>query len=563
MVVEAACGQATTNPAAKANAPKYQVPRTRDDAGLVVGPARAGWWNDAVFYEIFVRSFQDSESGPLANDGIGDIPGLISRLDYLNDGDPATDTDLGVTGIWLMPIHPSPSYHGYDITDYRNVNPQYGTLDDMRRLVQECHKRGIRIILDLVINHTSNRHPWFLDAANAGSAHRNWYIWSDSDPAYKGLWGQTVWHRTRGGAGDKPQFYFGMFSPEMPDLNCKDAGVTAELLDITRFWLDRNDPGIAVDGYRLDAIRHLIEEGRQHENTLATHTWLEEFYRTYKKVNPDAVSIGEVWSSSDIVSSYVGNQMDLCFEFDLSFAMVAAAKTGKAAPVIEAQERVLRCYPPNQYGRFLTNHDQTRVATELGGDQDKMRTAAALMMLGPGVPFMYYAEEVGQLGAKPDPDLRTPMPWDDSGAGFTKGKPWKERTASPAGTNVAAEAAKPNSLLNFYRRLSHLRGRTPALSSGGYVGLSCSDPGVYAFLRTGEKDDHALVVINLSDKRLSDVEAGVARSPLKKTWQGADQLGSSVRITVEGSADLGAVTGLKLGTLKPHEVRVFTLSPGR
>jgi len=167
------------------------------------------WWNDAVFYEIFVRSFNDSNG-----DGIGDFNGITEKLDYLNDGDPNTTADLGVTGIWLMPIFPSPSYHGYDVTDFYGVNPQYGTMEDFKKLLAEAHKRGIRIIIDMALNHTSDQHPWFKEAKkDVNSKYRDWYIWSETDPNYKGPWNERVWHPSTTG------FYYGIFEAFMPDLN--------------------------------------------------------------------------------------------------------------------------------------------------------------------------------------------------------------------------------------------------------------------------------------------------------------------------------------------------------
>ena len=204
-----------------------------------------GWWNNVVFYEIFVRSFKDSNG-----DGIGDFRGIIEKLDYLNDGDPETNTDLGISGIWLMPIFPSPSYHGYDVTDYQAVNPDYGTLQDFQDLVEACHERGIRVIIDFVVNHTSSEHPWFLSAKDKASEYRNWYVWSDVMPSQKGPWGQNAWYQSNG------SFYYAPFWSGMPDLNYKEPKVTEAMYDATKFWLD-----MGVDGFRVDAARYLVEDG--------------------------------------------------------------------------------------------------------------------------------------------------------------------------------------------------------------------------------------------------------------------------------------------------------------
>ena len=219
-------------------------------------------WSDRIFYEVFVRSFQDSDG-----DGIGDLRGLTSRLDQLNDGDPATTEDLGVTGLWLMPIAESPSYHGYDVVDYRAIETDYGTADDFRALIAAAHERGIVVIVDLVLNHSSRDHPWFRDALTPGSVHDDWYVWSDSRPHVARSDGSRVWHEAGG------RFYYGYFWEGMPDLNLENADVTAELDDLGRFWLEE----MGVDGFRLDAARHLIEDGKQLENTPETFEWLKAF----------------------------------------------------------------------------------------------------------------------------------------------------------------------------------------------------------------------------------------------------------------------------------------------
>ena len=339
---------------------------------------------------------------------MGDIPGLIEKLDYLNDGNPASTTDLGVTGLWLMPINPSPSYHGYDVTDYYGVQKQYGSLDDVRRLMVECHNRGIRVIFDLVLNHCSSEHHWFTLAADPPSDKHDWFVWSQTDPGWKGPWGERVWHKLRraGLEGAPGPYYYGIFGGRMPDLNYRTQAVSDEMLKVVDFWVDRAH-GIGADGYRLDAVRHLIEDGQVQENTPETHAWLRKFHAELRRANQAAVSIGEVWTGPDVSASYVGSgpedaELDMTFEFDLASALVEAAKSGRAKPVIDAQARALQNYPPNQYGRFLSNHDQMRVMTALKGDEGAMRSAAAMLLLGPGVPFIYYGEELGMTGDKPD-----------------------------------------------------------------------------------------------------------------------------------------------------------------
>jgi len=571
MSVPRAIAQATIAPETAKATPAYQPPREFDAQGRVLGPARAGWWNDAVFYQVFVRSFKDASFGPGSDDGIGDINGLIEKLDYLNDGDPTTKSDLGVTALWLMPIHPSPSYHGYDVTDYYGIHPDYGTLDDFRRLVSECHKRGIKVIIDLVLNHCSDNHPMFVEAQDPKSPTHQWFIFTDKDPGWRGPWNQQVWHKLRDGPG-AGKSYYGLFSAKMPDINYRNPEASAAMLDAVRFWIDpkpakdgpaKGEP-INADGYRLDAIRHLVEDGKVQENIRETHDWLKQFRTFYKGVNPEAFTIGEAWTSSELAASYVGDQLDAVFEFDLSYALVDAAKTGKAKRVIEAQEKVLRCYPPGQYGRFLTNHDQNRVLSELKGDAGAMRSAAHMLLLGPGIPFIYYGEELGVAGMKPDPELRLPMPWSPRrNAGFTAGKPWKAPPREFQAVNVETQSRKPDSLLSLYRRLVHLRNATPALRLGDYQAVTAGDPGVYAFVRTlatpppvgAPKDakptvQSVLVVMNITGKAIGRVSlelpAGTSGEP------GADLLDDAFKA-------LPWPTPVE--RLEAHSARVILLEP--
>lgn len=568
----AAFGQATTSADAPPAA-KFEPTRERDAAGYVVGPPSAGWWNDTVFYQVFVRSFKDSESGSLANDGVGDIRGLISKLDYLNDGDPKTTMDLGVRGMWLMPMHPSPSYHGYDVTDYRGIQAQYGTMEDFRALMRECRKRDIRVILDLVLNHCSNEHPWFKAALDPKSDRHDWFIWSAKDPAYRGPWNQKVWHRTKFSDGSEGYLY-GLFSHRMPDLNFANPEVSKEMLDVVKYWITPEDKGgVGIDGYRLDAIRHLIEDGKQQDNTLQTHQWLQTFYSEYKKANPEAVAVGEVWASTEIASSYVGGQMDLAFEFDLAGAMVEAAKTGKAKVVRDAQEKVLKLYPPNQFGRFLTNHDQPRVATQLKGDAGALRVAAMLLLTGPGVPFVYYGEEIGLIGDKPDERIRTPMPWtaptpEQPAAGFSTAKPWQALADGAATTNVASEAARKDSLLALYRDLIALRNAHPCLAHGHTVQLQSDDPAIYTFLRVLPSQDGqvsaAIVAINVSGKHVPSTAISAKASPLRGPLVGDDMLGGSGLLSrFLPDMKTGAISGITLNKMEARSGRVYILRGAR
>lgn len=477
----AACVPSTPTPAPAVNTPSPTP-----------APGPTTWWSDDVFYEIFVRSFNDSDG-----DGIGDINGVIEKLDYLNDGDPNTTTDLGVTGIWLMPVFPSPSYHGYDVTDYYNINPQYGTLEDFKRLVEEAHKRDIHVTMDMVLNHTSDQHPWFVDAKkNVDSPYRDWYIWSETDPGYKGPWGEQVWHPSPNG------FYYGIFESFMPDLNYNDPEVTSEMTNIFSFWV--ND--IGVDGFRLDAAKHLIEEGEQQANTQSTHEWYQAFHPVYKSIDPDLMIIGEVFGDRLSVSSkYVTNdEFDLIFNFQLAEAFIRSAKLSRASDTSAAINTSDAFIPDFQYSPFLSNHDQNRVMSQLNNDVNKARGAASLLLTSPGTPYLYYGEEIGMLGLKPDEDIRRPMQWNaESNAGFTTGTPWRAPDTNYKEVNVAAQTNDVNSLLSHYRALIQLRNKHSALRTGTYYKVKSSDPSVYSAIRMDDNET-ILVVINLSGQPVAD-----------------------------------------------------------
>lgn len=453
-------------------------------------PEDEPWWNERVFYEVFVRSFYDSDG-----DGIGDLQGLIEKLDYLNDGDPTTTTDLGVTGLWLMPIMNSPSYHGYDVTDYFTVNPDYGTNDDFKALMAEAHARGMVVIVDLVLNHTSSQHPWFLESQTPYSAYQDWYVWAEENPGYLGPEGQTVWHMK----GDR--YYYGLFWSEMPDLNYRNPDVNDEMLEVSRFWLE----DMGADGFRLDAIRHLIERDRAQENTPETHTWLREYHDFVKAVKPEALMVGEVWASTALVAPYVPDEVDLAFEFDLAQAIVRSANLGITGSIINALETVLTSYPEGQYATFLTNHDQNRVMTLMRGNVGAAKVAASILLTLPGVPFIYYGEEIGMVGQKPDELIRTPMQWDSTltTAGFTTGTPWQNVNADAAEVNVANQEADPDSLLNHYRALIQVRHATPTLQTGTFSLVESASRKVLSYLRQTD-DQTVLVIINMDDRPVVD-----------------------------------------------------------
>lgn len=449
-----------------------------------VGTNDFPWWNDLVFYEIFVRSFYDSNG-----DGIGDLNGIIEKLDYLNDGDPTTTDDLGVTGIWLMPITVSPSYHGYDVTDYFQVDPEYGTNEDFLRLMEEAHARGIRVIVDLVMNHTSNAHPWFIESQNPDSEYRDWYIWAEDNPGYRGPDGQMVWHNSASG------YYYGIFWSGMPDLNYENPNVTFAMFDAARFWLEE----MTVDGFRLDAIKHIVEEGEGQQNTPSTHDWLQEFFTFYKAVNPNALTVGEAWTGTQQVVDYTGDEVDIAFQFFLAEDILNSANAGLAPIYADTFQEVYSSFPANQYATFITNHDQNRVMSQLDGDEGKARVAAAILLTNPGVPFVYYGEEIGMMGVKPDEDIRLPMQWASNSpkVGFTEGTPWRSAADDFPVRSIERQTSDPDSLLSLYRDLIHLRNEHEALRVGDWTLVESGSPRLLTFLRQTENET-VLVIINVN-----------------------------------------------------------------
>lgn len=515
-------------------------------------PAAAEWTRGSTCYEVFVRSFHDSNG-----DGVGDIPGLIQKLDYINDGDPASMDDLGANCIWLMPIAESPSYHGYDVVDYYSVDREYGTADDFKRLMAEAHRRGIHVLVDMVLNHSSSDNPWFQEALrNPDSRYRDWYLFSAEHPGVRNPWGSDNWHRSPRG-----DYYFGLFWHGMPDLNVENPEVVAETRRIADFWLNE----MGVDGFRLDAIRHLVEGGRgaQVEHLPGTHVFLRGYAAHLASVKPDVYTVGEVWDSIGAIMPYYPDQLTSHFMFQLSDDILNAVKNGSAAGLLPNYLRLQDALPPHRYSPFLRNHDQSRTMTVLEGDERKARLASALLLTLPGLPFVYYGEELGIAGDKPDENIRTPMHWTaDAGGGFTRGTPWRAPQADWATRTVAAQHADSSSLLNLHRRLIHLRRQNPALAAGELVPLTASSDAVAAFIRR-DVDNAVLVVANLGDTPLRGVtlssEGGVLRAG---TYSPAALFGGSPGRLLSMGGAAGRMEGyVPFPELAPGAFHVLQLVP--
>ncbi|MEI7037973.1 alpha-amylase family glycosyl hydrolase [Fulvimonas yonginensis] len=461
------------------------------DAGAPPRTPPAADSSSGVWYEIFVRAWYDSDG-----DGIGDLNGVTRKLDYLRS--------LGVSGIWLMPINPSPSYHGYDVTDYEAINPQYGTLADLERLLDEAHKRGIRVILDLVANHTSDRHPWFLAARDPNDPHHAWYEWAGpgADLQSPSAAGDQAWHALGN------QHYLGIFSGGMPDLDFDTPAVRDAMTEVGRYWLARG-----VDGFRLDAARHVYEDFPDQVDDPAVLRrdldWWRQFHIALAARYPDVYLVGEVTRDRpEQLAPWYGS-LDAVFDFPLARQLIASARDERAGGLPALLARIAQAIPAGRDAPFLSNHDQERVMSQLAGDARHMRIAAAMLLTLPGEPFLYYGEELGMRGRKPDPDLREPMRWyrDPHGPGQSRWKAFS--TKDGPRVSVEAERDDPRSLLAWYRMLIGWRRALPVLRDGALQVPALANPRLAAWqLRDAHHD--ALVVHNLSGT-LQTLELGRSR----------------------------------------------------
>jgi alpha-amylase len=499
------------------------------------------WWNDTVFYEIFVRSFRDSDG-----DGIGDFNGITEKLDYLHD--------LGIRGIWLMPINPSPSYHGYDVTDYYGVNPAYGTMDDFKHLLAEAHQRDIKVIIDLVLNHTSAQHPWFQDALKPGSEHHDWYVWKNEDPGTLGPWGATAWYKATNGL-----YYYAIFWDQMPDLNYDNPAVREEAKKVSSFWLG----DVGIDGFRLDAVRYLAEDDKL-ADSVADHAFLKEWGAYYRSINPQAFTVGEAWTDNANVKAYTKTdaELDSAFNFDLSTAILKSLNESNNTSVRFLLQTTVRDFPQQDNANFLTNHDMPRVVNQLGENgEDKAKAAAGILLTAPGVPFIYYGEEIGMRGSKPDEMIRTPMQWtNENGAGFTSGKPWEPINSDFSTINVAKQTGNHTSLLEQYRMLIQLRNAHAALRVGKTFIAESNSNKLVAYLRSS-KEETLLVVINIDDSPVTAPQLELGVGSLSGNYDAVSLLDKSAVSALQSNAKGGFDAYAPLAEIPPYGVMVIQLTP--
>ena len=510
----------------------------------VVGAAFGDdWWRRGVIYQVYPRSFADSN-----DDGIGDLPGLIEKLDDLNDG---TERSLGVDAIWLSPIHPSPGFDvGYDVADYDAIDPLFGTLDDFDRLVAEAHRRGIRIILDLVMNHTSSAHRWFEESRrDPAGPFGDWYLWRDGvrdrfgrlhkPNNWTSFFGGSAWtwDETRG------QFYMHTFLPEQPDVNWRNPALRAAMLAMVRGWLERG-----VDGFRLDVFNAFFKHAdlpsnprryvgrRPYDRQIHVYDkdrpeladFLSEF-RALVDSYPERMTVGELFSSDPALAVRLSAPRHLVFDFELIRQRWSAQGFAAAS-----QKHEQRFGPDGWPTIVLSNHDQPRQASRLAPGADAAssdaiaRAAGAISLTLRGTPFLYYGEEIGARDVPvPWPEIidpparrggrivrmlvpwwnrdqaRSPMPWGEGpNGGFSAARPWLRMAPDIKSRTVAIQDRDPSSVLAAYRKLVWLRRRHPALQVGAYRRLTSGSRDLFAFERT-TADETIIVAVNFGAMRTS------------------------------------------------------------
>ncbi len=488
------------------------------------------WYKDAIIYQVHVKSFFDAN-----NDGVGDFPGLIAKLDYI--------AELGVDTIWLLPFYPSPRRDdGYDIADYRSVHPDYGTLADLRHFIQGAHARGMRVITELVINHTSDQHPWFQRARRAkpGSNHRNYYVWSDTDKKYAGTriifidTEPSNWtHDPVAGA-----YYWHRFYSHQPDLNFDNPSVLREVLQVMRFWLD-----MGIDGLRLDAVPYLVErEGTSNENLPETHAILKRIRATIDAEYPNRMLLAEANQWPEDVQEYFGQEDEchMAFHFPLMPRIYMAIASEDRFPITDIMRQTPELPPSCQWAIFLRNHDELtlemvtdserdylwntyasdrrarlnlgirrRLAPLMERDRRRIELINSLLLSMPGTPVIYYGDELGMgdnihLGDRDG--VRTPMQWSsDRNGGFSRADPEQLVLPPVMGTlygfdaiNVEAQTRDPHSLLNWTRRMLATRRSKHAFGRGTIRFLRPSNRKILAYLREMEGEAPILCVANLS-----------------------------------------------------------------
>nr|AAW32491.1 alpha-amylase precursor [Anaerobranca gottschalkii] len=465
-------------------------------------------FENGVFYQIFVYNFRDS-----TGDGVGDLGGIIESLDYIES--------LGVNGIWLTPITHGASYHKYDVVDYYAVDPEFGTMEDFETLISEAHKRGIKVIIDLVINHTSDRHPWFKAAASdPNSKFRDYYIWAAHDEPRPG----SGWRHLSG----TTWFYLAHFWERMPDLNFDNPAVREEVKRIAKFWLDKG-----VDGFRLDAAKHLYSDPAKN------HQFWNEFYQYLRTLKEDVYLVGEIWDSPEVIAPYFANGLNANFNFQIGGRVASSINSG-VDNLGKELDRIYKLYrehnPDFIDAPFLSNHDTRRIMSEFDYDFEKMKMAANVLLSLPGDPYIFAGEEIGMISNDNHMDIREPFKWyKDTGPGQTTWRPNAFNSTEKWSPSVEEQDKDPNSLLNHFRKMVNLRNSHYPLRYGNDFQLvENNNLTVLSFIREYQ-GERVLVVHNFySQPQTITVTVEGTFTNFKGTKSGANftQRGNEITITI-------------------------------
>ncbi len=526
------------------------------------------WWQRSVVYQIYPRSFKDTNG-----DGIGDLNGIIEQLDYLNDG---TENSLGVDAIWISPFYPSPmADFGYDVADYCDVDPIFGDLATFDRLVVETHRRGIKLIIDWVPNHTSDQHPWFVESRHdRNNPKRDWYIWRDPGPAgslpnnWGSFFGGPAWTRDK----TTGQYYLHQFTKEQPELNWRNPELRATMLDTLRFWLKRG-----VDGFRMDVIGLIIKDAELRDNPLnpdadpnlppndlfgrlrqVYNMDQDEVHAVIRQIRgvldefDDRCGVGELWGELPRWVRYYGEQGD---EMQLPFNFRLMWQPWQARAIRQSVDELESALPSYAWPNYvLGNHDQPRLASRVGG-QAQARLAAMLLLTLRGTPTLYYGDELGlengiippekiqdpqgkNLGAERTRDItRTPMQWTDQRyAGFSSVEPWLPVSTDYQTRNVAAQRQDSRSMWSLYRRLVWYRRQQPALTGGRYQPIDSAAPDCFVYTREAD-GERRIVALNFA-------------AEARRVMIAADGRG---RIVLSTHLDRAETVSLSDVALRPHE----------
>ncbi|MDP2714399.1 alpha-amylase family glycosyl hydrolase [Rheinheimera sp.] len=541
----AACQPQTSQPQTSSSAAEVSPAATQ-----VANEAASSWWQDAVFYQIWPRSFYDTNG-----DGHGDFNGMTAKLPYL--------AELGVNALWLTPMFEAPSYHGYDFTEFYQVESDYGTMAEFEAFIKAADAKGMKVILDLVINHISSEHDWFKRSAAGETPYKDYFIWRDDMPKTGSGWGHAwsdndkpdaVWHYNE----TRNAYYYAAFGASQPDVNLRHPDVVAEMEKMAKFWLDKG-----VAGFRLDAVRFAMEGGPlEQADTDETIAYWQSFNQFVKSINPEAYLVGEAWVDIPVAARYYGDGsgLDQGFDFEVGYKILGLLKpdaSGEAqfgtmrtngqsnaqqvadATVLQqnVQQRSDSVAPLSFFAPFLTNHDQERIAYQLAQHDAKAKLAAAMLFSSPGTPYIYYGEEIGltQGGTGHDVYKRAPMLWDNSQqAGFTAAdNSWVEQLElfgadfpnwypdflsgqlQAEDRSVTAQQAQPDSIWQLYKLLIAQKKQRPELSTDGSYDVKQLDNGVVQISRelNGSK---TLFVLNLTDSA-ADISA-INRDGLSASW---------------------------------------------